>query len=54
LGLFLESLKELGVRQYAIVVFFGNFLDLKIIFGEMFLKHGIYDKIFFFQKICAI
>jgi hypothetical protein len=40
---------------YAIVVFFGNFLDLKIIFGEMFLKHGICDKIFFLQKnLCKI
>jgi len=31
---------------------FGNFLDLKIIFGEMFLEHGIYDKILFFQFFC--
>jgi hypothetical protein len=38
---------------YAIVAFFGNFLDLKIIFGEMFLKHGVYDKIFFFFLNCA-
>jgi hypothetical protein len=38
---------------YAIVVFFGSFLDLKINFGEMFLKHEIYDKIFFFQFFCA-
>jgi hypothetical protein len=28
---------------YAIVVFFGNFLDLRIILGEKNFKHGIYD-----------
>jgi hypothetical protein len=38
---------------YASVVFFGNILDLKIIFGEMFLKQGIYEKIFCFQIFCA-
>jgi hypothetical protein len=38
---------------YAVMVFFGNFLDLKIIFGEMFFKHGIYDKIYIFQFFCA-
>jgi hypothetical protein len=38
---------------YAIVVFFGNFLNFKIIFSEMFLKHGIYDKILFSQIFCA-
>jgi hypothetical protein len=35
---------------YAIVVFFGNFLNFKIIFHEMCLKHGIYDNILFSQK----
>jgi hypothetical protein len=38
---------------YAIVVFFGNFFNLKTIFGEMFLKWGIYGKIFFFQIFFA-
>jgi hypothetical protein len=38
---------------YAIVVFFGNFLDLKIIFGEMFINKEFMTKKLFLKFVFA-